>query len=82
MYIRVSQIYNTPHLKIYFYAFTIVSQSIYQDNDIINVATELIVPEAMEFPRIDYRNRGKEYKYFYALGNDYLHPNKVCVRHY
>ena len=46
----------------------------------INVATELIVPEAMEFPRIDYRNRGKEYKYFYALGNDYLHPNKVCVR--
>ena len=54
----------------------------YQNSAVINVTTELIVPEAMEFPRIDYRNRGKEYKYFYALGNDYLHPNKVCVRCY
>ena len=54
----------------------------YQNSAVINVTTELIVPEAMEFPRIDYRKRGKENKYFYALGNDYLHPNKVCVRYY
>ena len=37
----------------------------------------MLVPEAMEFPRIDNRFMGKEYKFFYALGSDYLHPNKV-----
>ena len=37
----------------------------------------MLVPEAMEFPRIDNRFIGKEYKFFYALGSDYLHPNKV-----
>ena len=37
----------------------------------------MLVPEAMEFPRIDSRYMGREYKFFYALGNDYLHPNKV-----
>ena len=41
------------------------------------MTTETLVPEAMEFPRIDYRSMGEEYQYFYALGNDYLHPNKV-----
>ena len=33
--------------------------------------------ETMEFPRINYRRRGKENKFFYALGREYLHPNTV-----
>ena len=75
-------VHKIPYLNKYFSASTTISHSIYQDSAVINVTTELIVPEAMEFPRIDYRNRGKEYKYFYALGNDYLHPNKVSVRYH
>ena len=54
----------------------------FQDNEIVTVKTEMLVPEAMEFPRIDNRFLGKEYKFFYALGNDYLHPNKVRSGHF
>ena len=53
----------------------------FQDNEIVTVKTEMLVPEAMEFPRIDNRFLGREYKFFYALGNDYLHPNKVRCDH-
>ena len=37
----------------------------------------LVESETMEFPRINYRWRGKENKFFYALGREYLHPNTV-----
>ena len=37
----------------------------------------MVESETMEFPRINYRRRGKENKYFYALGREYLHPNTV-----
>ena len=53
------------------------SSIFFLDNKIVTVKTEMLVPEAMEFPRIDNRFMGKEYKFFYALGSDYLHPNKV-----
>lgn len=40
-----------------------------------------LVPEPMEFPRLNYRAfNGRSYKYFYSLGNDYLHPNKVLFK--
>lgn len=54
------------------------------------VRKERIVEDTfMEFPRINPRLVGKEHKYFYALGNEYLHPNRVrklpsavvCVSH-
>ncbi len=42
------------------------------------VRKEPLVQEAtLELPRINYRHMGKEYRYFYALGNEYLHPNRV-----
>ena len=44
------------------------------------VRKEPLVQDAtMELPRINYNFAGKEYKYFYALGNEYLHPNKVKI---
>ena len=39
----------------------------------------LVESETMEFPRINYRMRGKENKFFYALGREYLHPNTVRI---
>ena len=42
------------------------------------VRKEQLVQEAtMEFPRINYNYMGRRNKYFYALGNEYLHPNRV-----
>ena len=42
------------------------------------VRKELLAPEAtMEFPRINYNFLGRKNNFFYALGNEYLHPNRV-----
>lgn len=42
------------------------------------VRKEALVDGAtMEFPRMNYNFAGRENKYFYALGSEYLHPNKV-----
>ncbi len=37
----------------------------------------LVEEDTMEFPRINWRFRGRQNKYFYALGREYLHPNTV-----
>lgn len=42
------------------------------------VRKELLVPDTtLEFPRINYKFMGLPNRYFYALGNEYLHPNRI-----
>ena len=42
------------------------------------VRKEPLVQDAtMDFPRINSNFMGRENHYFYALGNEYLHPNRV-----
>uniref|UniRef100_A0A0K2V7I8 Betacarotene oxygenase 2 [Xenopus laevis] n=1 Tax=Lepeophtheirus salmonis TaxID=72036 RepID=A0A0K2V7I8_LEPSM len=43
----------------------------------IQLIPEDLVPETLEFPRLNYEYSGKKYRYLYGLGNEYLHPNKI-----
>lgn len=43
----------------------------------ILVKPEALIPDKLEFPRFNYEALGRKYQYFYALGNDFLHPNRV-----
>jgi carotenoid cleavage dioxygenase-like enzyme len=45
--------------------------------DTVTVKPEALVPEHLEFPRFNYKLVGQKNQFFYALGNDYLHPNRV-----
>jgi carotenoid cleavage dioxygenase-like enzyme len=45
--------------------------------DQVTVKPESLVPEHLEFPRFNYTLVGQKNQFFYALGNDYLHPNRV-----
>ncbi len=41
------------------------------------VRKEVLVHATMEFPRMNYAFSGRENKFFYAVGHEYLHPNRV-----
>jgi carotenoid cleavage dioxygenase-like enzyme len=47
--------------------------------DFVTVKPECLVPEHLEFPRFNYKFAGQKNQFFYALGNDYLHPNRVSM---
>ena len=47
--------------------------------DFVTVKPETLVPEHLEFPRFNYKFVGQKNQFFYALGNDYLHPNRVSL---
>jgi carotenoid cleavage dioxygenase-like enzyme len=69
-----------------------------RSSELVTVKPEALVPEHLEFPRFNYKLVGQRNQFFYALGNDYLHPNRVksndpivkidsitrsfCLRHY
>ena len=48
--------------------------------DMVMVKPEALVPEHLEFPRFNYKFAGLKNQFFYALGNDYLHPNRVRLQ--
>ena len=58
------------------------SRSFFQmgrSSDFVTVKPEALVPEHLEFPRFNYKLVGQKNQFFYALGNDYLHPNRVKI---
>jgi len=48
-----------------------------RSSELVTVKPEALVPEHLEFPRFNYKLVGQKNQFFYALGNDYLHPNRV-----
>jgi len=48
----------------------------------IMVKPEPLISDKLEFPRINYAMLGQKYHFFYALGNDFLHPNRVILIFY
>ena len=55
----------------------LIMQVFLQEPSTIVIKSETLVPEPMDFPGINCSFRGQHNQFFYSLGNELLHPNKV-----